>query len=191
MPGTPRPTIDERDNLLTWLAQQRDVLKLTALGLTDDEARVAAPPSPLTVGGLIKHTAQTEDYWIKLVNGEKAGSNEEYADGFTLLGDETLVGVLAYYDDVAATTEKTIAGIDDLGRAVPVPRDSPWFPKDVEAWSVRWVLTHIIQETSRHAGHADMVRERIDGATAYPLMAAAEGWPETEWLKPWKRAAGA
>ncbi|HEV8175660.1 MAG TPA: DUF664 domain-containing protein, partial [Actinoplanes sp.] len=45
---------------------------------------------------------------------------------------------------------------------------------------------HLIQETARHAGHADIVRETIDGATAYPLLAAAEGWPETEWLKPWK-----
>jgi uncharacterized damage-inducible protein DinB len=191
MPGNPRPVTDERDNLITWLAQQRDVLKLTAFGLTDDEARVPAPPSTLTVGGLIKHVAQTEEYWIKLVNGEKAGSEGEYADGFTLLPDETLAGVMAYYDEVAAITEKTIANIADLGQPVPVPRDAPWFPKDVDAWSVRWVLVHIMQETSRHAGHADMVRERVDGATAYPLMAAAEGWPETAWLKPWKRAADA
>lgn len=191
MPGNPRPVTDERDNLITWLAHQRDLLKLTAFGLTDDEARIAASPSTLTVGGLVKHVAQTEEYWIKLVNGEKAGSEQEYADGFTLLPNETLAGILAYYDEVAAITEKTVASIPDLGRAVPVPRDAPWFPKDVDAWSVRWVLVHVIQETARHTGHADMVRERIDGATAYPLMAAAEGWPETEWLKPWKRAADA
>jgi hypothetical protein len=61
----------------------------------------------------------------------------------------------------------------------------PWFPDGVEAWSVRWVLLHLIEETARHAGHADIVRESIDGATAFPVMAAAEGWPATPWLQPW------
>jgi hypothetical protein len=55
----------------------------------------------------------------------------------------------------------------------------------VEAWSVRWVLLHLVEEIARHTGHADIVRESIDGATAYELMAAAEGWPATPWLTPW------
>jgi hypothetical protein len=83
-------------------------------------------------------------------------------------------------------TEAVIAGIEDLGQAVPVP-DAPWFPKDVEAWSVRWVLLHLIEEVARHAGHADIVRESLDGATCYELLAAAEGWPATDWLQPWTR----
>jgi hypothetical protein len=58
----------------------------------------------------------------------------------------------------------------------------PWFPKGVAAWSVRWVLLHLIEETARHAGHADLLREAVDGATAYPLLAAAESWPATPWL---------
>ncbi len=72
-----------------------------------------------------------------------------------------------------------------------MPKGVPWFPADVEAWSVRWVLLHILEETARHAGHADIVRESIDGATMYELMAGAEGWPETEWLKPWRPPAAA
>jgi hypothetical protein len=103
--------------------------------------------------------------------------------------DETLADVLARYDEVAARTEEVIAGITDLGQRVPVPKKVPWFPKDVDAWSVRWVLLHLIEETARHAGHADIVREHIDGATAFPLMAAAEGWPESPWMTPWKPAA--
>ena len=51
---------------------------------------------------------------------------------------------------------------------------------------MRWVLLHLITETARHAGHADIVREAVDGAAAYPLMAAAEGWPATPWLQPWE-----
>lgn len=73
---------------------------------------------------------------------------------------------------------------------MPVTRDSPWFPSDVDAWSVRWVLLHLIQEAARHAGQADIVREAIDGATGLPQMAAAESWPETPWLQPWRPEPG-
>lgn len=65
----------------------------------------------------------------------------------------------------------------------------PWFDSNVEAWSVRWILLHLIEETARHAGHADIVRESVDGATSHELMAAVEGWPATEWLQPWQPAA--
>lgn len=97
---------------------------------------------------------------------------------------------MADYEQVAAETEAIIAGIADLDQPVPVP-DAPWFPSDSPPWSVRWVLLHLIEETARHAGHADIVREAIDGATAFPLMAAAEGWPATPWMQPWEAPAGA
>jgi hypothetical protein len=84
--------------------------------------------------------------------------------------------LLDIYAAVARETESVVAGIADLGQPVPVPRGVPWFPADVEAWSARWVLLHMIQETARHAGHADIIRESLDGETAYRLMAAAEGW---------------
>jgi uncharacterized damage-inducible protein DinB len=133
----------------------------------------------------VKHVADTERVWIDTVAGRRDVSSFDYADGFVLGPTETLAGVLARYDEVAAETERVVSSIDDLGRAVPVPRDAPWFPADVDAWSVRWVLLHVIEETARHAGHADIVREAIDGATAYPLMAAVEGWEPTPWLRPW------
>jgi hypothetical protein len=76
----------------------------------------------------------------------------------------------------------------DLDQPVPVPKGVPWFPDDVDNWSVRWVLLHLVEELARHAGHADIVRETIDGGTLYPLMAAVEGWPATEWLQPWTPA---
>ena len=53
---------------------------------------------------------------------------------------------------------------------------------------MRWVALHLIEELTRHAGHADIIRESIDGATMYELMAGLEGWPETDWIKPWKPA---
>ncbi len=128
--------------------------------------------------------------WINIVlQREDSGNEADYEANFRLAPDETLADVFRLYDDVANETEGVVAAIADLGEAVPVPQGVPWFPDDVDAWSVRWVLLHLIQETARHAGHADIVREAIDGATAFPLMAAAEGWPATPWMQPWEPAA--
>jgi uncharacterized damage-inducible protein DinB len=194
MPGNVPPVADEREGLLAFLAQQRYVLRIAAHGLTDEQARATPTTSALSLGGLIKHVAATERGWIDLVVQRNRGTNDEAAEddyhaGFRLGPDETLAGVLQFYDDVARETEDTIAAIPDLGQAVPVPRGVPWFPQDVDAWSVRWVLLHLIEETARHAGHADIIREALDGATAMPLLAAAEGWPATPWLQPWEAPA--
>ena len=169
------------------LRQQRDAVRISAFGLSDEQAGRAASVSTLTIGGLIRHLAQVERNWIAMVTQTpRTGGVEDYLEGFRFGADDTLAAALEEYDAAAAETEAVIAGIADLGQPVPVPKDSPWLPTDVEAWSVRWVLLHLIEETAKHAGHADIVRESIDGATFYPLMAAAEGWPDTEWLKPWK-----
>jgi len=178
---------DEREGLLAYLAQQRDVLRVAAYGLTDEQARQTPTASALSVGGLIKHVATTERGWIdRVLQRDRGGSEDDYVANFRLGPDESLASVLDLYDEVARETGSVIAGIADLGQPVPVPKGVPWFPQDVEAWSVRWVLLHLIEETARHAGHADIVRECLDGATAMPLMAAAEGWPASPWLQPWK-----
>ena len=117
-------------------------------------------------------------------------SADDYQANFRLGPEETLDSVLDDYAEAAAETRDIVDAIADLGQAVPIPKDVPWFPKDLDAWSVRWVLLHLIEETARHAGHADIVREAIDGATGFPLMAAVEGWPTTPWLKPWEPGEG-
>jgi uncharacterized damage-inducible protein DinB len=187
MPAQVPPVADEREGLLAYLAQQRDAIRIAAHGLTDEQARATPSASALSVGGLIKHVATTERGWIDTALQRETSSGEkDYAANFQLQPGETLADVLELYDEVAKETEAVIAEIADLGQAVPVPKGVPWFPDDVEAWSVRWVLLHLIEETARHAGHADIVRESVDGATAYPLMAAAERWPATPWLQPWE-----
>ena len=187
MPGQVPPLTDERELLLAYIAQQRDGIRYATFGLTDEQARLTPTAGTLSIGGLVKHVTLTERSWIdRVAQREHSASEQDYADGFVLREDETLAGALAAYDEAAAETEAIIRGIDDLAQAVPVPKGVPWFPDDVEAWSVRWVLLHVIEETARHAGHADIVRESIDGATMYPLMAAAEGWPATDWLQPWQ-----
>jgi hypothetical protein len=105
---------------------------------------------------------------------------------FRMGPEESLQRILDRYCDVAQETERVIAGTSDFGQAVPVLQGIPWCPADVEAWSVRWVLLHLIEETARDAGHADIIREPIDEATAFPLLTAAEGWPATPWLRPWE-----
>ena len=188
MPGQVAPLTDERELLLAYLTQHRYVLKLAAHGLSDEQARMASPPSSLTVGGLIKHVGQVESYWIDLVVQRQADvdtADSEYEDNFRLEPGETLASVIDKYDAVARETAAVIDKIADLSQPVPVPPGVPWFPDDVEAWSVRWVLLHLITETTRHAGHADIVREAVDGATAFPLMAAVEHWPATDYLQPW------
>jgi hypothetical protein len=187
MPGLVAPITDERVGLLAYLEQQRYVVKLAAYGLTDEEARLTPTASPLSVGGLIKHVAATERGWIGTVLQRDPGSGDDYETNFRLMPDETLADVIARYDAVARETEAVIGAIPDLSQPVPVPQGVPWYPDDVDAWSVRWVLLHLIVETARHAGHADIVRESIDGGTAFPLMAAAEGWPVTPWMQPWEK----
>ena len=186
MPAHPPPLTDEKALLLAYIRQQRAGIRNAAFGLTDEQARLTPTAGTLSIGGLVKHVANTERQWIDLALQRDAppGNVQDYVDSFRLREDETLAGVLAAYDEVERDTEAAVAGAA-LDQAVPVPKGVPWFPHDVEAWSVRWVLLHVVEETARHAGHADIVRESIDGATMYELMAAAEGWPATEWLTPW------
>jgi uncharacterized damage-inducible protein DinB len=188
MPGLVAPIADERDGLLGFLAQMRYVMRVCAHGLTDEQIRLRPSASALSIGGLLKHVARTEHAWSEMIQGRYVNDPAEYQTAFEIPEDATLASLLAAYDDVAAETGRVVAAVDDLGQSVPVPQGVPWFPDDVEAWSVRWVLLHLITETARHAGHADIVRESIDGATAFPLMAAAEGWPATPWMQPWQPA---
>ncbi|MFJ5774381.1 DinB family protein [Streptomyces sp. NPDC093094] len=191
MPGFAPPAADERTALTAYLAHQRRALRVTAYGLTDDQARTAAPVGELSIGGLIKHAARCETFWTDLVLRQRRGpqrkADESDADEFRLAPDESLADVLAAYAEAAERTDAVIAGIPDLGQAVPVPRGLPWFPEEVGEWSVRWVLLHLIEETARHGGHADLIRESLDGATLYPLLATAEAWTDP-WFQPWEPA---
>lgn len=186
MPGLVRPVSDERDALMAYLAQQRLVLRTSSFGLTDEQAAARPTASSLSVGGLIKHSAFVERQWMCYVRELPFPAGPDaYAAGFVMGPGESLPGVLDDYEAAARDTDAAVAALP-LDHPVPVPRTAPWFPRDVEAWSVRWVLLHLIQETARHAGHADLLRESIDGATAFPLLAAVEGWEPTPWMQPWR-----
>jgi hypothetical protein len=85
-----------------------------------------------------------------------------YFDGFRMLEGETLAGLLAEYDRVAQRTDDLVRSLPDLDASHPLP-EAPWFEKGA-SWSARRVLLHVIAETAQHAGHADIIRESLDGA---------------------------
>lgn len=193
MPAHVPPVADERESLIAFLDQQRDAFASAAYGLTEEQIRLAPTAGALTIGGLIKHAAFCESGWAeRMAAAPEVPAPAEYAgqwgDDFKLTDTDTLDGLLAELDAAGRRTRE-ILQTADLDAPVPVPQDAPWFPSDIPAWSVRWVAMHLMEELSRHAGHADIVRESIDGATMYELVAGREGWPETDWLKPWRRPA--
>jgi uncharacterized damage-inducible protein DinB len=184
MPGLVPPITDERELLLAFLAQQRDALRYAAHGLTDEQADSSPSVSALSLAGIIKHVAGVERAWVTFLStGDTTVSamTDDYADGFRLVGDQTLADVLALASEQARHTEQVVSAIDDLGATLEPTTDVvPWIPAGL-CWTPRWVLLHLIEEVARHAGHADVVRESIDNATCWTLMAAAEGWSMEAW----------
>ncbi|AFM15701.1 Protein of unknown function (DUF664) [Mycolicibacterium chubuense NBB4] len=197
MAAMPPPIADERAGLTEYLTAQQQAFHAIAFGLTDEQVRSTPSVSALSVGGLIKHVTGCQRSWMARVAAapDRCESDMrpmqdravDYSDEFVMRDDETLAGILAEFDKQNAETLR-LAETTDLGAAVPIPQGVPWFPQDASAWSVRWVFFHMIEELARHAGHGDIIRESIDGATLYELVAAREGWPETDWLTPWKPA---
>jgi len=159
----------ERTDLLQALGEQRYFLRYTVRGLTDEQAAQRTTVSELCLGGLIKHVALAEKQWVNfIVGGPSAmsgadGANQaERADGFRMLDGETLAGLLDGYEEVARRTDELVATLPDLDGSHALP-EAPWFEPGAR-WSARRVLLHVIAETAQHAGHADIIRESIDGA---------------------------
>jgi uncharacterized damage-inducible protein DinB len=155
---------DERTTLESWLDFYRATLAQKCDGLSDEQLRTAsAPPSPLTLLGLVQHMAEVERNWFRrvLVGEQVPPIHDPAADpdgpdgGFELSADAT--------GDSARTTwaaEVEAARANCAGRALD--DTSPFMGAEV---TLRWIYTHMIGEYARHAGHADLLRERIDGAT--------------------------
>ncbi|WP_063060987.1 DinB family protein [Nocardia sienata] len=161
----------ERADLLAELRAARFFLRFTARELTDEQAAARPTPSALCVGGLIKHVTGVERGWVDFFE-EGAAVSKDFADmtaadfaarddEFRMLPGETLAGVLAAYEEVARRTDEMVATLPDLDAKCPLPK-APWFRET--HWSARRVFLHIIAETTQHAGHADIIREAIDGA---------------------------
>ena len=159
----------ERADLLETLAKHRYFLRYTVRDLTDEQGAQRTTVSELCLGGLIKHVAFTERQWINFIldgpsvmdHGEEWTSND-WSKGFRMLKGETLEGLLEEYEHVGHQTDELVATLPDLNSSQPLP-EAPWFEPGAR-WSARRVLLHVIAETAQHAGHADIIRESLDGA---------------------------
>ncbi len=172
MPTLVRTETDERDALLAFLEAQRGGLRRALLGLTEEQARLTPTVGTLSLGGLVKHLALCERGWIVGILMGRELEQPEWADQFRLLEGESAASWLEAYARVAAETEEIVNGLPDLARDAALP-EAPWFPKGSRR-TARWILLHLIEETARHAGHADIIRESLDGRTAFELVAAAQ-----------------
>jgi|SRR3954469_531367 hypothetical protein len=156
----------ERADLVQTLDKHRAFLRYTVRELTDEQATQRSTTSELTLAGLIKHVTETEENWASFAErgteafGVQNWSLEAWQAQWRLAPGETLVDVLARYEEVAARTDRLVATLD-LDTAYPLPA-APWFEPGA-SWSVRRTFLHILAETAQHAGHADILRESIDG----------------------------
>ena len=156
---------DEHTDLLEALGKHRFFLRHTVQGLTDEQAALTPTASQLCLGGLIRHVTRAERGWYDFALGgaeaHSGGDIEGHVDSFRMLPGETLAGLLAEYEAVAKATDDLVASGVDLNQRWPLP-EAPWFPPNA-TWSLRRVFTHVIAETAQHAGHADIIRETLDG----------------------------
>jgi uncharacterized damage-inducible protein DinB len=196
MPALAPPVTDERSALREFLAYHQSAYFAVSYGLTDEQARSTPSVSALSVGGLVKHATAMQRTWMARVAaapdlppkdprpfGEIAS---EFGEQHVMRPGETLAGLLEAFAAQNAASLRLVETAD-LDAEVPVPQDIPWFPKNQRAWSVRWVILHVINELARHSGHADIIRETIDGATMYELIAGLENWEIEGWVQPWKK----
>lgn len=162
MARRPPFTGGEKESLHAFLDKQRDVMVWKLEGLSDDDLRRPMTPSGTNLLGMVKHLAAVEYGWFCATFGRETeplpfDEDNEDAD-LRVDPDETTEGILAFYARARSAADQVIAelDLDTTGTA--------WFGDTV---SLRWVLLHMIKETARHAGHADIVRELIDNTTGY------------------------
>lgn len=160
-------TVDrERADILETLAHARHFLRYTVEGLTDEQAAQRPTVSELRLAGLIKHVAGTEEGWADFIRrgpAAMAGGDDwsAHAMSFRMLPGETLASLLVRYQEVARRTDELVTTLPSLDLSHPLP-EAPWFEPGAR-WSARRVLLHIATETAQHAGHADILRETVDG----------------------------
>ncbi|MFJ8911483.1 DinB family protein [Amycolatopsis sp. NPDC102389] len=145
--GPPSTGAGEKDVLLGFLDYLRTAVLAKAEGVPEDLARAPGVSSGTNLLGLVKHLTHVERHWLL---GHRV---TDWKATFHPGPDDTTASILAAYRETIAEANDEIASWDDLAATGP------------RRGSRRWTLTHLIEETARHAGHADILRELIDGAT--------------------------
>lgn len=168
----PPGTGTERDQLVTFLDYYRATLLLKAEGLTDDQAMAkSCPPSTLSIVGLVRHMAEVERWWFDVWwldrSAEALYCTDAEPDGDLLPSAAvSLAEARATLIDEIARSNQRIAAAEDLDQLAAHAQVTP-YPDRPAGWqpNMRWILIHMIEEYARHCGHADLLRESIDGLT--------------------------
>ncbi len=181
----------EHDAIVGYLEQQIAAIRASAHGLTDEQARQTPCRSTLSIGGLVKHATYVLRGRARQKADPAAPLDEAafalFMGSFALTADETLDGALQSFDEAVADYLADVR-VTDPAASLTVP-PAPWDGIDAPVESVeRFALLHHIEELARHAGHADIIREQIDGADAGSLLMAAEGRPGNAFVQPWTPA---
>ncbi|NUK01806.1 DinB family protein [Streptomyces lunaelactis] len=160
----PSTTAGERDMLEGWLEYHRETLEMKCAGLGDEQLRqLSVPPSEISLLGLVRHMAEVERSWFrKILAGESVEwiySSEDKDGDFHVSEQDTYAEAYATWQaEIVRARELAAAhGLDDVAQSK--------HPRTGEVFNLRWIMTHMIEEYARHNGHADLIRERIDGAT--------------------------
>jgi uncharacterized damage-inducible protein DinB len=168
--GRPEPPLaaDEAGTLLGFLEYQRATLAWKCSGLDAVGLQATVAASSMTLGGMLKHLARVEDLWFsQRLRGRDAAppwDTADWAEEWHSAAEDTPEELLALWQDAVARSRARVAeamaegGFDRLATGIP----SSWGP---EPPSLRWILVHMIEEYARHNGHADLLRESVDGAT--------------------------
>jgi Protein of unknown function (DUF664) len=182
-------SLDVKGDLHDYLRGARETLVWKLDGLGEYDVRRPLTPTGTNLLGLVKHNAGMEVMYFGEVFGRTPDVSlpwllddaEPNADMWAR-PDEARERIVELYRSTWALADATIDALplDAVGRV--------WWWGDSPV-TLHRVLVHVTSETQRHAGHADIIRESIDGATMYELMAGVEGWPETDWVKPWRKSA--
>ncbi|GAA4815475.1 DUF664 domain-containing protein [Tomitella cavernea] len=183
MPFLTRTVTSENDGLSAFAAQQLRQIAASLHGLSDEQIRSIPSASKMSLGALARHVLFVSSKGLlaqldpDFVPDAGAYDDADWAAGGIQPGavrdGDTARKLIDELRAQADWVEEHLAAAD-LERPVPVP-DQPWFPDDLESWPLRWVALHAIEEYARHAGHADIIRESIDGKGAYELNDLADG----------------
>jgi uncharacterized damage-inducible protein DinB len=167
-PNRIRPAFeaDERAQLLGWLDMQRAIIAWKCEGLSDDEAhRPLLRTSPLmTMAGVVSHLRWVENLWFEVVLLGQPGTGPQFDEGLEdadmMVEGVPLAQLLAEYDAQCVLSNEIVAAhsLDDVGKNPDLTAATA---------SLRWILFHMIEETARHAGHLDIIRELLDGEKGY------------------------
>ena len=187
---------DEIDGIANYLDQQLAALRASSVGLTDEQLRMRPCRSALSIGGLLKHaTYGMEGATRRLRSPDSAPSAidddayDAYMGSFALSDDESGQRALDAFD--RPRTEYVAAVRESDPAAATIEPPSPWFGIfDARPANARYYLVHQVEEMARHAGHADIIREEIDGMSVPAIQLSLEGMPANDFFEPYVPAPG-